>query len=113
MDEKDHEVLKWPGDGKDWNGSPIMMIVDTQKANTNRYACAYTHESNRDGKESEPMEIKTKGIASMFAALASTELILLLVPFFKNAIDDKAIFHPCCSHLVQQLSVYYLNCMEF
>ncbi|XP_041941070.1 uncharacterized protein LOC121704690 isoform X3 [Alosa sapidissima] len=33
-----------------------MMIIDKQKADANRYACSV--EPNREGKESEPLEIK-------------------------------------------------------
>ncbi|XP_031418650.1 uncharacterized protein LOC105897472 [Clupea harengus] len=55
--KNDREVLETSFSDKT---NTSIMIIDKQKAGGNRYACSYTHEALREGKESKPLEIEGK-----------------------------------------------------
>lgn len=92
--KEDGEVLELKSLDKSMTS---MMITKTKPTN---FGCSVAHEANR---ETVLVQIKEKGITSMFAALACTELVV------KYTTDDKTIFSPSCLHLVQNSSVYYFK----
>ena len=90
--KNDREVLETSFSDKT---NTSIMIIDKQKAGGNRYACSYTHEALREGKESKPLEIEgKKGTTLLFTTLASIginvivlNIVLLFEIFIKPAVS--------------------------
>ncbi|XP_041941063.1 uncharacterized protein LOC121704690 isoform X1 [Alosa sapidissima] len=76
-----------------------MMIIDKQKADANRYACSV--EPNREGKESEPLEIK-KATEAQTEPGPTTSFLAITCPPANTAIS-KPLIPDACSGAARSL----------
>ncbi|KAG5279642.1 hypothetical protein AALO_G00080000 [Alosa alosa] len=77
-----------------------MMIIDKQKADANRYACSV--EPNREGKESEPLEVKKAYSEAARSLYLATWMYTLMI--FKSMVYFCAISYFLCTRNVGRKS---------